>query len=473
MTMRKTTRFSGSARIRGHVVTRLTLGLATGVATSCSMPDDPSGLDADAIAAGDGELVSEIPVCTSGPIRCLAHVRTLGTSQQIESHVVPSGFGAADLQAAYQIDPARTASEHPTVAIVNAYGYAALEADLAVYRAQYGLPACTIAGGCLTIVNQQGKTSPLPANPPPSDDWTVEAALDLDMVSAACPRCNILVVEATNSDDSNLYAAEDAAAALKPTVISNSWGGPETTTIASDEAHFDHPGIATFAAAGDFGYDDQFSPMATGPDYPATSAHVIAVGATHLSRDTSARGWSETAWSVTGNRTKSAGGSACSLAIPKPAYQTDSPCAFKATTDIAAVGDPATGVAVYNAANAGWMEVGGTSAGSPLIAAMFAATGNGGQTSGAFIAGNASKLNDVVSGNNGTCTSSRLCNAGVGWDGPTGYGTPDASALMTSGGGGGGGGGCSAGGGAGVGGVLGLALLTRRRRRSGSATSWR
>jgi subtilase family serine protease len=433
--------------------------------------------DATAPSEADGEPTSAA-VCGSGPIRCLAHVRTHASTGQIQSHAVaPTGLGPADLQDAYGIDPSVTMTEHPTVAIVIAYGYAALESDLAVYRAHYGLPACTTASGCLRVVNQRGQSSPLPQNPPASDDWTVETALDLDMVSAGCPACNIVVVQANNSDAANLYVAEDEAAALGATVITNSWGGPETPDIATAEVHFDHPGIAIFTAAGDFGYNDQYSATGTGPDYPGTSAHVISVGATRLTRDATARGWGETAWSVSGLREKSAGGSACSTIIAKPSYQTDSPCAFKATADIAAVGDPATGVAAYNAGSGGWITAGGTSAAAPLVAAIFAATGNGGQTSGAFVAAHASGLNDVVSGNNGTCTSGKLCNAGTGWDGPTGYGTPNATELIglssaDASAGDSGGGGCStAGAGPGAGALIAIALLwprgARRRRAAG------
>jgi MYXO-CTERM domain-containing protein len=176
-----------------------------------------------------------------------------------------------------------------------------------------------------------------------------------------------------------------------------------------------------FVAAGDNGYDDAGS----GPDYPGTSAYTIAVGGTRLSKSTgSARGWTEAAWT--------SGGSACSLSIAKPGYQTSTGCAFKATTDIAAVADPQTGVAVYNTRNGGWAVVGGTSAAAPLVAAIFADTGNGAQTSGEFVKANAAKLNDVLEGSNGTCTNTVLCKAGIGWDGPTGYGSPNGTALVVT-----------------------------------------
>ena len=392
--------------------------------------------------------------------------------------LLPTGFGPPDLQAAYKILPDKIVATKPTVAIIDAYGYPALESDLAVYRSFYKLPACTVANGCLKIVNQQGQTAPLPAPPPPDDDWTVETALDVDMASAACPLCNILVVQADDTG-SGLFFAQDAAASLGATVISNSWGGPEQpgtppSDLAQTEAFFMRPGIAIFVSAGDDGYNDG----GDGPDYPGTSAGVIAVGGTRLTRDPSSpRGWSETAWVK--------GGSACSLAVTKPAYQTTSPCRFKATTDVAAVGDPQTGMAVFNAANSGWITVGGTSASAPFVAAIFAATGNGAQVSGPYLSANTAKLNDVTQGANGSCSldGDLLCNAAVGWDGPTGYGTPNYTSLVNfvlppTGSGSGSDkpavvagdvtGGCAIGGHAGAGGLLGLALLALRRRRRSS-----
>jgi hypothetical protein len=246
----------------------------------------------------------------------------------------------------------------------------------------------------------------------------------MDMVSAACPKCKILVVQAENNTGEGLFLGQQAAAKLGAAVISNSWGGPESAGVdlSPAEPYFDQPGVAIFVAAGDDGFNDG----GEGPDYPGTSAHTISVGGTRLVKDASARGWAETAWSK--------GGSACSLQIAKPAYQTASPCAFKATADIAAVGDPSTGLAVYNKRNGGWITLGGTSAAAPFIAAIYAATNRGGETSGAFLSANTDKLHDVTSGRNGMCGSNPLlCTAGVGWDGPTGYGTPNARALMPEG----------------------------------------
>jgi hypothetical protein len=488
----------------------MAVGVALGLVPSCALDtgDDAAPAPADDRAedrasGGETDDMETAPVCKTGRLRCHAKIRVAhagGGERRISSHATtPIGLGAPDLQSAYGIDPTRLAtSTKPTIAITDAYGYPELENDLGVYRKQYGLPACTTANGCLKIVNQRGAASPLPPSPPTDDDWTIETALDIQMASAACPQCNLLVLQADNNSGDGLEITQNTAVMLGATVISDSWGGPEQPDAAAlyaqhDNLYFKHPGVAIFVAAGDAGFNNTVAEddAPTGPDYPGTSAYTIAVGATRLVKDpTTARGWRETAWAYTPapttgepDPTRGAGGSACSLSIPKPAYQSASPCQFKASADIAAVGDPATGLAVYNThvASRGWISVGGTSASAPFVAGIFAATGNGAQ-SGAFIAANANKLFDVTSGSNGTCPGKTLlCNAAAGWDGPTGFGTPNVKLMMPGKGGGDGGsgdsddgflGGCAAGrsGGSGGGLVFGLgvalAALGARRRRA-------
>ncbi|HEX9100718.1 MAG TPA: S53 family peptidase, partial [Polyangia bacterium] len=313
-----------------------------------------------------------------------------------------------------------------TIAITDAFGYAAAESDLAQYRTKYNLPPCTVASGCLKIVDQTGGSN-LPGPPPANNDWTVETALDLDMASAACPNCKLLLVQATDDMGDGLNIAQKTAAMLGATVVSDSWG--DTTAGASammQEKFFDVSPYKTgiFIAAGDNGYDNYtLGAGKTGPDYPSTSEFVIAVGGTNLKKSsTSARGWTETAWS--------SGGSSCSDALPTPSWQMgfDTGCKFRAACDVAAVGDPATGVAVFNAnSSSSPFNVGGTSASSPFVAGVFALYGHG-EVKGDFVYGNKSAWNDVVSGTNGTC-GTISCQAGVGWDGPTGWGTPSGKAL--------------------------------------------
>jgi hypothetical protein len=466
-------------------ISRLALGVFLGLSPSCALDDgsatDPSitdGTVSDGTAGDDGDVASE-RVCNKGRIQCHARIRTFGAERRrslaVSPAALPQGYGPADLQAAYGIDPTRLATTAaPVVAITDAFGYPKLESDLAMYRQTYGLPPCTVANGCLKIVNQQGQTTNLPPAPPANDDWTVETALDVDMVSAACPRCKILVVQAIDDQSDGLDISQNTAVTLGATVISDSWGSVEPTGTAgaqalaqSDLTYYKHPGVAIFVASGDAGFNETISNdgRPQGPGYPATSQYAIAVGGTRLVKAAgTTRGWTETAWAVTvtGGQvdpTRGAAGSACSRSIPKPAYQSASPCTTKANADISAVADPATGMAVYNTngMNTGWGIIGGTSAAAPFVAAVFAATGNGAQTSGQFIADNVAKLFDVTSGNNGTCPAGqgKVCTATTGWDGPTGFGTPNVKLLMpatATGPGGGNGGGSGGGGGTGTGG---------------------
>ena len=363
-------------------------------------------------SAESADLTHPVPtpahraVCGGGTYRCFARVQ-LDEHGNARADAAPSGLGPVELAAAYRIPTAN--DPHATIAIIDAYGYPTLEADLAVYRAQYGLPPCTVASGCLTIVNQTGQTAPLPMPPSAQNDWTVETALDMDMASAGCPMCKILVVQATNDRNNGLVTSNDTAATMGATVISNSWGGPES---ASEDAHYTHVGVAIFASTGDNGYETQ------GASYPAASPRVIAVGGTTLvPAPSTLRGWTESAWN--------GGGSACSSQAPKPAWQTSSVCANRMTADVSAVGDPATGVAVYNAGK--WGVVGGTSASSPLVAAIYANTHHSAET-GEYAYKNSGLFFDVAAGTNGTCNTI-LCKAGVGWDGPTGVGSPNAAGL--------------------------------------------
>ncbi|MFI1092451.1 carboxypeptidase regulatory-like domain-containing protein [Streptomyces sp. NPDC020917] len=324
----------------------------------------------------------------------------------LQADAVPSGFGPADLQSAYNL-PAAGPTE--TVAIVDGYDNPNAEADLAVYRQQYGLPACTTANGCFKKIDQRGGTSYPPAN----SGWASEIALDIDMVSATCPSCKILLVEADDPTLNNLGAAVNQAVAQGARYVSNSWGSIESSSEMQNEAFFNHPGVAITAATGDSGYRVA---------YPAASRYVTAVGGTSLVKDTStARGWTESAWKLAG--------SGCSRYVPKPSFQQDTGCANRTTADVSAIADPNTGVAVYNG---GWQVYGGTSASAPIIASVYALAGTptAGTAPNSYPYAQPSALNDVTSGSNGGCTPGYLCNAGPGYDGPTGLGTPHGLAAF-------------------------------------------
>jgi subtilase family serine protease len=322
----------------------------------------------------------------------------------------PSGYAPSDLQAAYTL-PSSTAGSGQTVAIVDAYDDPNAESDLAVYRAQFGLTACTTANGCFRKVDQNGGT-----NYPRGDaGWSEEISLDLDMVSAVCPNCHILLVEAAGAGFASLSTAVDEAATLKATEISNSYGGSEYGNEVSDQSHYNHPGIAITVSSGDSGYGVQF---------PAASQYVTAVGGTSLSKTSNSRGWNEVAWS--------GAGSGCSAYIAKPAWQTASGCSKRTVADVAAVADPNTGVSVYDTYRvSGWLIFGGTSVASPIIAGVYALAKNAGSvTYGSYPYSHASSLFDVTAGTNGSCGGSYLCTAVTGYDGPTGNGTPNGTGAF-------------------------------------------
>jgi subtilase family serine protease len=373
---------------------------------------------------------------------CLALLRARqvvladGTVRAAAPAATPSGYGPADLASAYKL-PTSTAGSGQTVAIVDAYNDPNAESDLAVYRSQYGLPACTSASGCFKRVSQTGSTTALPST---DTGWAQEESLDIDMVSAICPNCHILLVEANSATDADLTTAVNEAAALGATEISNSYGGSETSSETSLNSAYNHPGIAITASAGDSGY---------GVEFPAAVPTLTAVGGTSLTHASNARGWSETVWGsassgIFGVNGTGGTGSGCSAYEPKPSWQHDSGCAKRTVADVSAVADPNTGVAVYDSTadssgNVGWLQFGGTSVSSPIIAGVYALAGNAASTNGASYAySHTSALFDVTSGSNGSCGGflgggsgkKYLCTAQAGYDGPTGLGTPNGTGAF-------------------------------------------
>jgi subtilase family serine protease len=353
-------------------------------------------------------------VCSAAPpgyAACLSIV----VEQQPSKAAAPRGLNPADLQGAYKL-PSSTAGVSKTVAIVDAFDDPNAESDLARYRSQFGLSACTTANGCFRKVNQNGAASPLPAA---DVGWAEEISLDVDMVSAACPNCHILLVEATSNSFANLVAAVDQAARTAGVVaISNSYGGSEYSGETRDQSHYNHPGIAVTVSSGDNGF---------GVEFPAASQYVTAVGGTALRRASNARGWTETAWN--------GAGSGCSRYVTKPSWQHDTGCGRRTVADVSAVASPSTGVSVYDTYGGvgGWLVFGGTSASAPLIASVYALAGNTASiTYGSYPYTHTGSLFDVTTGSNGHCSASTryLCTAVAGYDGPTGLGTPNGTGAF-------------------------------------------
>jgi len=323
------------------------------------------------------------------------------------------GLHPTDLANAYSLPVAAGAQR--TVAIVDAYDDPNAESDLGVYRSQFGLAACTTANGCFRKVNEQG----VQGNYPSGDvGWSEEISLDLDMASAICPNCHILLVEGTTNSFADLAASENTAVSLGASVVSNSYGGSESSsTISLYGPDYNHAGVTIPASTGDSGY----SPTA---QFPADLSSVAAIGGTSLT-STSPR--TESAWS--------GAGSGCSAFVAQPSWQSGisnirSVCSNRAYADVAAVADPNTGVAVYDTYGAsGWLVFGGTSVASPLVASVFALAGNPASTGPSYPYAHTGSLNDVTSGSNGSCGTD-LCNATTGWDGPTGLGSPNGTGAF-------------------------------------------
>ena len=356
------------------------------------------------------------------------HVQTRGVQANASSAAV-SGYGPSDLQSAYNLASAAAANgSGVTVAVVDAFNDPNADSDLATYRSQFGLSACTEANGCFKVLSQTGSTTSLPPNASTSDDWTGEESLDVDMISSICPLCNIDLVEANSDSNADLGTAVNEAVALGAKYISNSYGGSEDSSETSeDSSYYDHPGVVITASSGDGGY---------GVEYPAASPYVTAVGGTSLSTDSSTRGWTESVWNTSSTEGT---GSGCSAYESQPSWQTSlglSGCSNRIVADVSAVADPNTGVAVYDTANSngGWNVYGGTSASSPIIAATYALAGTPGSSDNPaqYPYQNSSALYDVTSGSTSTCSPAFLCTAEVGYDGPTGLGTPDGTTAFAA-----------------------------------------
>jgi subtilase family serine protease len=295
------------------------------------------------------------------------------------------------------------------VAIVDAYANPNAAADLAAYRTAFGLGAAHLiqvnqTGGPITKV--RGNVG-----------WGQEEMLDLEMISAICPSCHIIYVGANSASFADLGAAVDTAARLGAKVISNSYGGPEFSTEASIASHYSHPGVAITVSSGDNGY---------GVQAPAAFNTVTAVGGTTLTLNTNGTRASETVWS--------GAGSGCSAYITKPTWQVDTLCANRTVADVAAVADPATGVAVYDSygshRGANWYVFGGTSVAAPIIGAVYALSGKTAGVPASLAYAKAGSLFDVTSGSNGSCGGTYLCTGGSGYDGPTGNGTPNGAGAF-------------------------------------------
>jgi subtilase family serine protease len=335
--------------------------------------------------------------------------------------VTADGYSACNIQNAYDLKALSSSNGvGETVAVVDAYDDPNAESDLAVYRSANTLPPCTTANGCFEDVNQEGVTGDPPAV---NMGWGSEISLDLDMVSAVCPNCHILLVEANSSGMSDLLASVDEAVSLGANVVTDSWGTGEFDGETSYDSQLDFPGVPITFSSGDGAYKG-------GVQYPSASPYVISVGGTKLTPTSTGRKWTETAWVTTpskGKQPTQGSGSGCSAWESKPSWQTDPDCSMRMTADVSAVAADVLSYDSYQSGGGGWYFNFGTSVSSPIIASVYALAGNfSSVTSPASIPyANRSDFFDITKGSEGKCTPAYFCKAEVGYDGPTGIGSPD------------------------------------------------
>jgi subtilase family serine protease len=381
--------------------------------------------EASPAPAGHAQATRVCSTAPAGYAACNAWIRTdIAATLEAKPAAAPSGLSPANLLSAYNLGSlSSSAGAGRTIGIVDSNDDPTAFNDVNVYRAQFGLPAlssCTPATinasstPCFAKANQNGGTSYPSAN----GGWAQEISLDVDMASAICPQCNVLLVEASSATMANLGTSVNTAVKLGADVVSNSYGGSEYSGETTDEnTYFNHPGVAITVSSGDAGY---------GVEFPAASRYVTAVGGTSLRQASNSRGWTETAWN--------GAGSGCSAYVPKPSWQTDTACSRRTVADVSAVADPATGVAVYDSTSyqgrSGWLVFGGTSVSSPIVASVYALTGTTSVNGANLPYAGTSSLNDVTSGSNGSCGGTYLCTAVAGYDGPTGLGTPNGAGAF-------------------------------------------
>jgi subtilase family serine protease len=416
--------FVKSSRLVAAVSATAIAFLSTGTAlASTSAPTAPTATTAKTArahpASGAPDYRRSCALPLPGQVACMALYRTDVASHAVKPGDPVPGYGPSDLWSAYGIaHAAHIQGKGKTIAIVDAHDDPNALADLKQYRQQFGLPACTGAHHCFRKVNENGSAAKSKL-PTPNVGWGEEISLDLDMVSAICPKCHILLVEAKAPNVLHLGKAVNTAVRMGAKYVSNSYGGDESGADKTfDRTFYRHRGVVVTASAGDNGF---------GVEYPAASRFVTAVGGTSLNHASNSRGWTESVW---GPASHGATGSGCSRVDAKPSWQHDPGCHKRTVADVSAVADPATGVAVFDSfgpIDNGFGVAGGTSAASPIIASVYALAGKprAGTLPSSYPYKHKRHLHDVTTGRNGGCGRKYLCHGEPGYDGPTGLGTPN------------------------------------------------
>lgn len=457
----------GNAMRRTKLITLLlTAGVvgagAVGVSAAAATPRAGTHLSAAQVSTLRAQLRNRtlenthgaVNICSTHKLRCNAVIITRSkSSARPLATAPPVGYGATELEKAYGVKSA--ASRTGTIVVIGAGAYPTLENDLAIYRSTYNLPACTAASGCFKQMNYLGGAPYKPATDPDDqygeEEIAVETALDVDMASAACPKCKIVsmqvplhdgfygTVKQTHAAILHFATGVQTAKKLGASAVSISYGYPTDTY--SDKGTvaklMTQPGLPIVSSSGDGGFLDTYG------QWPQSLPTVTSAGGTSLYPQSGGRGYTEVAWN--------GAGSGCTLDLPPAAGQPSSISKLcgkhRTASDVSAVADPYTGVAVYDSYAPGsgmpygFIVVGGTSVSSPFIAGLYARAPKNATVLGpnTLYAARASAFNDVTVGTNaglGYCETvgigNAVCDSGPGWDGPTGLGTPKGLAPFTS-----------------------------------------
>lgn len=386
-------------------------------------------------------------------LRDATRVRALAGSDSLVQPMATSTpvvtYTPAQIRAAYRLPTIAAATKAQlgagqTIYIVNAKHGPNIVAELAAFNSKFGLPSCsnrTLAANaalplaaansssCELVIAYATANAGLSNTAPAYDSgWATEIALDVQWAHAIAPLARLVLIEAPDASVSSLAGAIRLATRMGPGVVSMSFGANEGSWVSGLESSFATSGMSYLAATGDDG---------AAVSWPAVSSRVVAVGGTSLSWS-GAGTRSETTWSSTG------GGVSSYVALPS--YQAGTASAPKrAVADVAFNANPYTGQYVATIAQGSsavsWMSAGGTSLSTPQWAGLLAVANALRAQAGrgvlglphsaiyASVAKTSGNLLDITTGSNGSCTS---CAAGLGYDTPTGLGTPHGSAVLST-----------------------------------------
>jgi Subtilase family len=380
-----------------------------------------------------GLRVEELESRTLLSVSSLASQLSLQSLVRLDAAInspFPSGYTPYQIRHAYAVDATSflKGTTHvaangagQTIGIVDWFNDPTIINDLAVFDQAFGLPAPP----SFVKVNQAGGT----IYPKSDQGAALEISLDVEWAHALAPAAKILLVEATTPNFSDVAAAIQYAASIGgASVISMSFGYAEVNGENTLDIVFTHPGVTYVASSGDSGAP---------PSYPATSPNVLAVGGTSLFLNAQGGYGSELGWGGSG------GG--ISPFEAQPAYQhgrVPQSSTKRTNPDVAFVGDPNTGVPIYDSfgdqGQFGWFQIGGTSLSAPSWAGLIAIADQGRALAGKKpLGGNqaqtalyglpATDFHDITSG---TSLGTPHYSAGAGYDLVTGRGTPIANRII-------------------------------------------